>query len=1029
MFQLSEENLPKITQSVEEQTKQLTSELQNIFNEVKQKNGCANYVCGGTLPSSYGLPGLEILIEDDNHITTETTSENNKINDNKEQKQKYKPISLPIVTKEQANELIKICTKSLYGKGENTIFDETVRKSWELDPTKFKITNPSWNAMIRTLINTKIKENLGVSPNKVIEANLYKLLLYEEGGHFDLHLDSEKESGMFATLIIQLPSIYEGGEIKVLHNGKEQVFKQNINSSTIPYFLSFYSSCEHCVSVVQSGFRLCLVYNVVLSGSTNELSTNDIFNNTDLINRFLNLMKEWKEGCKEDTITTDNTNILINNKYPQHPLVYLLEHKYSTEGLTTIDGLKGNDYQIYAFLKRCVEESNNLLFEFYPSLFTKFEKEGFFDDDESDTVGSHFNCTKGIDPMNEGKSIELNARLRKIHIFPIEYVEKLELTKSSEYQTGNYGTVSSKWYKSACIIIFPISFENYCLMGSSFCFNKLNQMLLSYEDEKDKKYEDCVLFLKTMVTTFTKQFSNLFLSFVRAVLQLNNLELAIYLITNLTTLFGESVVGSILNLTKHFGIENLRESLQNLIYLVLTPKNYYSKTEYEPVCLLLSLLNDYNLTENVFNKIKEDNKVIDLQNLNELLTLLEKCDFPFQDRLINHVCHSILKCDYNSISVVMEIVLKMKFVKLKKYFLDHLFKISNVKQPSMWGEDKEVKILPFQMNCIIKLIRNLGLENVKELLEKSIENFVNNNLQQAVNEWCLLINKLTTATTVTTATIAVNSDNNNQGSSNNDLVNNYISEEEKEEISFITKTLLSTILKKLSTPPNNITLDKFIEFTKCLYSKQFISEFATVLQALQNDNNSFPVGTFIVPFLKTFIDSYQLQIIYSGLFNNLIAYCIQQVQTYVNRNEIVPQPPQWDFNIKLKCSCDICKEIQLFLSNSLEEKFQKRFYAKERRHIESILKKSTVDADYQELNDKQPHSIVITKIPRSEQAKQIEMVRTINLLQYLQQLSLIPTMVTNSVNNTTINTLNDSNAIINSNDTSQQPPKKKVKEE
>jgi len=46
---------------------------------------------------------------------------------------------------------------------------------------------------------------LGIE-NKDIAASLYKLLIYKEGDFFLPHKDSEKEKGMFGTLIIGLPA-------------------------------------------------------------------------------------------------------------------------------------------------------------------------------------------------------------------------------------------------------------------------------------------------------------------------------------------------------------------------------------------------------------------------------------------------------------------------------------------------------------------------------------------------------------------------------------------------------------------------------------------------------------------------------------------------------------------------------------------------------------------------------------------------------------------------------------------------------
>ena len=57
------------------------------------------------------------------------------------------------------------------------------------------------------------------------------MLLYEAGGHFKKHRDTEKEEDMFATLIVQLPSKYSGGELVTYENNgdngekKETIFE------------------------------------------------------------------------------------------------------------------------------------------------------------------------------------------------------------------------------------------------------------------------------------------------------------------------------------------------------------------------------------------------------------------------------------------------------------------------------------------------------------------------------------------------------------------------------------------------------------------------------------------------------------------------------------------------------------------------------------------------------------------------------------------------------------------------------------
>ena len=55
-------------------------------------------------------------------------------------------------------------------------------------------------------VTSRVTAELGVDTTTVVEAELYKLLLYQEGDYFAPHRDTEKTDGMFATMTILLPS-------------------------------------------------------------------------------------------------------------------------------------------------------------------------------------------------------------------------------------------------------------------------------------------------------------------------------------------------------------------------------------------------------------------------------------------------------------------------------------------------------------------------------------------------------------------------------------------------------------------------------------------------------------------------------------------------------------------------------------------------------------------------------------------------------------------------------------------------------
>ena len=70
--------------------------------------------------------------------------------------------------------------------GHETVVNESVRKTWELDQTNFNFTNPNWDASVQRTARTAAHE-LGYAEGASIKAELYKLLLYEEGAMFKAH--------------------------------------------------------------------------------------------------------------------------------------------------------------------------------------------------------------------------------------------------------------------------------------------------------------------------------------------------------------------------------------------------------------------------------------------------------------------------------------------------------------------------------------------------------------------------------------------------------------------------------------------------------------------------------------------------------------------------------------------------------------------------------------------------------------------------------------------------------------------------
>ena len=172
------------------------------------------------------------------------------------------PVALPLLPV-QARELIGVADPAPYGRGEQTLIDPAVRRCWQIGPDRVRIRGRHWAQTLDTIL-ARVAEGLGV--DAPITAEFYKLLLYDEGSFFIGHRDTEKAPGMFATLVVALPSSFAGGELVVRHKGREVRLDLRCDDPAEAAFAAFYADCVHEVLPVTQGCRLTLVYNLVRGG-------------------------------------------------------------------------------------------------------------------------------------------------------------------------------------------------------------------------------------------------------------------------------------------------------------------------------------------------------------------------------------------------------------------------------------------------------------------------------------------------------------------------------------------------------------------------------------------------------------------------------------------------------------------------------------------------------------------------------------------------------------------------------------------
>jgi 2OG-Fe(II) oxygenase superfamily len=246
-----------------------------------------------------------------------------------------------------AVELVKaVATKAPFGLGNETLLDDTIRDAWQIEASKVTFGGGSiWDDFLNKVVN-QVCFGLGISNKDVtakgIHANLYKMLLYETGGHFAPHRDTEKEDGMFGTMILQLPSAYDGGDITVKHGDQTKTISLFQDSDSTYHAVAFFADCEHQLHPVTGGVRLCLVFNLVAS-PTKEAPNFALSEKTETA--LNSIAVKWKA-----------------DKGSVARLGYLLGHHYTPNSLN-FSNLKGNDDFIVKQLLCAKAPDGRLLFE------------------------------------------------------------------------------------------------------------------------------------------------------------------------------------------------------------------------------------------------------------------------------------------------------------------------------------------------------------------------------------------------------------------------------------------------------------------------------------------------------------------------------------------------------------------------------------------------------------------------------------------------------------------------------------------
>ncbi|KDQ15306.1 hypothetical protein BOTBODRAFT_174147 [Botryobasidium botryosum FD-172 SS1] len=248
-------------------------------------------------------------------------------------------IGLPLA-EVAAKQIMKHSKQVSFAPGERSAAGKKTRDTWDMDgelimSLQVKFDNPRWDSFISNLA-MQVYMGLGIkfSASKP-KIELYKLLLYGAGSHFLPHQYTEKAEGIFATMIVTLPSAFTGGAIHLSHAGLPAVIDSSADSLLSTSVAAWYTGVTHEFKPVISGYRLALSYNLI---HTTDAPRPSLPATYGPLTELRHVLLSWKQG---------------GHSGPRKIICLLQEMYYSA---TALRDSKGADAHLVSFLGAVAKE-------------------------------------------------------------------------------------------------------------------------------------------------------------------------------------------------------------------------------------------------------------------------------------------------------------------------------------------------------------------------------------------------------------------------------------------------------------------------------------------------------------------------------------------------------------------------------------------------------------------------------------------------------------------------------------------------
>ncbi|KZS90664.1 hypothetical protein SISNIDRAFT_430651, partial [Sistotremastrum niveocremeum HHB9708] len=305
-------------------------------------------------------------------------------------------------------------------------------KTWEILADKITFENPHWNKWIESSVIPQVRQHFDL--DFVPKWSFTKLVLGGEGSctMFDSSVPSSKS--VFATLKIILPSLFDGGQLYMYHEGLEKSFDVAKESAFCTSIMASFWGTSLVSHPVKRGYRLALIFDM---SAPSHIPTPNLSKFSNTVGVLRHVLLSWRQ-----------------DKSPGVPskLAYILD-RYPDQGMT------GSNVNKLEVLRSLAKECNFRVYLATALLHieesTDLYGSGYDEDDHSnldEVYGSGLTLTGAKD--SEGHVDHLPADLQfedPEDFIPCSMQDDGPVKQHFSKQTGEF----EKVYKTNVILLWP----------------------------------------------------------------------------------------------------------------------------------------------------------------------------------------------------------------------------------------------------------------------------------------------------------------------------------------------------------------------------------------------------------------------------------------------------------------------------------------------------------------------------------------------------------------------------------------------